>query len=1113
MKKAIGKSFSLLLAMLLVLSSFTILTDLGSVKTQAASWNGYNYGGGSVEGYQTILDAYGIDYDVYMKWLDDHDADSANPHYYLGTPYEEYDHRNPYGDCDGAYGDYDEPGVAAMNCTGFVWHVLYKAAVHSGASDEQIDELGVMGGVLSSWSSNGVYRIFFDDLDEAYDSGVLEKGDVMWIYGDDDNHNAIFYGDNPHDWWYWDSAGDENRYCEVHAIGDCLGVYVCKVTQPDIIQLSINTRSGGSSCFGTKYCVFTSQSAAQKAIDNPNSDAAWDKRIGTIVLDSKGSGTLREKSAPSKSELWKDGKAQTNLSYFSSSAREVDSWNTYYAVQWSASEGNMTDKSVHVFKDSGKRDSNGCRIFSFNAPKKVATPEFTTAKSTYSGVSLKWKAVKGAERYRIYYKSAKGVWTRMAETTSTSYLDKDVISGKSYTYTIRCVDKDGNFTSSFNNTGWKVTHKVLDTPKMKSLKSEADGLRLKWGAVDGAVRYRVYYKNIKGNWVRMATTSKTEYLDSKVSYGSSYVYTMRCVDKDGDFVSGYSAGGWKGTYKGLDTTPTITSLTSEPQGIKLGWDAVEGAAKYRLYHKNSSGKWERIGETADTGYLDENVTAGNSYTYTIRCLNSSGSVSSGYDSTGWTQKYTGLSTPKITGVTSEAGGNRIKWDPVENAYKYRVYYKNSNGNWIKMTETAATEYVHSNAVSGTSYTYTVRCVNSKGGFTSDFDRTGYKSTYKAPDPEINKAESVDGGLKVSWKKISGVPKYRVFRYGSDGWERLADVTGTSYTDKNVKSGTEYRYTLRSLDSSGNYSSGYSKAGYKATYIATPVIDTATVSSDGIALSWKAVKGAYGYRVFKYGANGWNRIATVTSTSYTDTAVKSDTTYKYTVRCVDKDGDYISSYKSAGKSAKFIAAPVATKLVCNNSGVTVTWDAVEGASLYRVFRKNGSTWDKLGDTSSTSFTDKTVGDGKTYTYTIRCMDKSKNYISDFIHKGFTIKYVQYIDFDVVSDENGVTVSWAGIEGAASYKVYKKTDGSTWKTADTVDGTSWTDTKAQEGSTYLYTVRAMDENGVFISGYLSQGKQITYEKPQPPEEEPEQGTEYESQIIYEGTEPGAEAPLPQ
>ncbi len=299
MAKIFKKGFSVLLTAVMLFSTLTVIADLGVIKTHAASWNGYNYGGGEVEGYQTILDAYGIDYDVYMKWLDDHDADSNNPYYYLGTPYEEYDHRNPYGDCRGAYGDYDEPGVAAMNCTGFVWHVLYKAAVHSGASAAQIDELGVMGGVLSSWYSNGVYRIFFDDLDDAYDSGVLEKGDVMWIYGDDDNHNAIFYGDDPHDWMYWDSAGDENRYCEVHAIGDCLGVYVCKVTQPDYIELHINTSKGDSSCFGAKYCVFTSQSAAQAAINNPNNDSLWDKRVGTITLDNTGHGVLRNQSAPS----------------------------------------------------------------------------------------------------------------------------------------------------------------------------------------------------------------------------------------------------------------------------------------------------------------------------------------------------------------------------------------------------------------------------------------------------------------------------------------------------------------------------------------------------------------------------------------------------------------------------------------------------------------------------------------------------------------------------------------------------------------------------------------------------------------------------------------------
>ncbi|MBQ1436708.1 MAG: hypothetical protein IIZ07_02095, partial [Ruminococcus sp.] len=138
-----------------------------------------------------------------MNWMKSHENDN----YYLGTPYVAYDHRNPRGDCGGAHGELDIPGQAALNCTGFVWHVLYKAAVLSGASRSQINSLPVMGNVTPTWSRLGVYRVYFRTKEEALRSGILEKGDLLWIYGTKDCHNAIFYGDNPSHDKFWHSAG------------------------------------------------------------------------------------------------------------------------------------------------------------------------------------------------------------------------------------------------------------------------------------------------------------------------------------------------------------------------------------------------------------------------------------------------------------------------------------------------------------------------------------------------------------------------------------------------------------------------------------------------------------------------------------------------------------------------------------------------------------------------------------------------------------------------------------------------------------------------------------------------------------------------------------------
>ena len=41
-------------------------------------------------------------------------------------------------------------------------------------------------------------------------------------------------------------------------------------------------------------------------------------------------------------------------------------------------------------------------------------------------------------------------------------------------------------------------------------------------------------------------------------------------------------------------------------------------------------------------------------------------------------------------------------------------------------------------------------------------------------PKISKAESVNGGVKISWGKVKGAEKYRVYYIVSKVWTRLAD---------------------------------------------------------------------------------------------------------------------------------------------------------------------------------------------------------------------------------------------------------------------------------------------------------------------------------------------------
>ena len=49
-------------------------------------------------------------------------------------------------------------------------------------------------------------------------------------------------------------------------------------------------------------------------------------------------------------------------------------------------------------------------------------------------------------------------------------------------------------------------------------------------------------------------------------------------------------------------------------------------------------------------------------------------------------------------------------------------------------------------------------------------------------PKISKAESVYGGVKLTWNKVNGAAKYRVYYKGRKGWTRMVDTTSTSYID-------------------------------------------------------------------------------------------------------------------------------------------------------------------------------------------------------------------------------------------------------------------------------------------------------------------------------------------
>ena len=370
------------------------------------------------------------------------------------------------------------------------------------------------------------------------------------------------------------------------------------------------------------------------------------------------------------------------------------------------------------------KTSNGktatCKV-TVNLP----APQITGLANTKGGIKISWNKVDGAYGYRLYYKPASGGWKRFKDTTATSFTDSGVVPNKTETYTIRCIDKNGKTVSGFNSKGWSKKYTPV-APTITRLSNTSKGVSVTWNKIAGVYGYRLYQKTSNG-WKRIKDTTATSYTDSAVSANQTKTYTIRCIDKKGKTVSGFYSKGWSKKY--TPVAPTISKLDNTSGGIKLSWNKIAGVYGYRLYYKTSSGGWKRFKDTTATSFTDSGVSPNRTETYTIRCIDKNGKTVSGYNSKGWSKKYT-AATPKITKLTNRSKGVSVTWNKIAGVYGYRLYRKYDRGSWTKVKDTTSTSFTDSGAKKGKKVTYTVRCIDRKGKTVSGFNSKGWSITRK-----------------------------------------------------------------------------------------------------------------------------------------------------------------------------------------------------------------------------------------------------------------------------------------------------------------------------------------------------------------------------------------------
>ncbi len=258
-------------------------------------------------------------------------------------------------------------------------------------------------------------------------------------------------------------------------------------------------------------------------------------------------------------------------------------------------------------------------------------------------------------------------------------------------------------------------------------------------------------------------------------------------------------------------------------------------------------------------------------------------------------------------------------------------------------------------------------------------------------PALKSLSNANGGLVLKWAGAKNAKSYRVYRCatGEKGWTFIGKTTGYSFADKNTQSGVTYKYTVRSVNEAGH--GGFDKKGISILRLSSPNNIKYTNAKDCVKVTWKSVKGANGYRVYRQttGQTDWTFLKTVKTCEYVDKTVSSGVQYRYTVKATYSK--YYSGHYSDGAFLKYIATPVTQNVVTYPNKLVFTWGSVKGAAYYRVYRRGvGEGWTRLADVKGTTYTDKSVKKGEKYRYTVKAF--SGSFTSAYDSDGVLLKYM-------------------------------------------------------------------------------------------------------------------------
>ena len=264
----------------------------------------------------------------------------------------------------------------------------------------------------------------------------------------------------------------------------------------------------------------------------------------------------------------------------------------------------------------------------------------------------------------------------------------------------------------------------------------------------------------------------------------------------------------------------------------------------------------------------------------------------------------------------------------------------------------STTFTQEALIDGTTYFYIVTAVNGVGEGTpsAEVSATPVAAVAVPASPAGVAAIAGDTQVTITWNPVAGATGYNIYWSIAPG---VTIATGTKisgatspYVQQALVNGTTYYYIVTAVNALGEGVASAQVSASPAAPVAVPAAPagvTATAGDTQITISWNPVPGATSYNIYWATAPGvttasGTRISGA-SNPYFQTALINGTMYYYIVTAVNAMGESIASAGiSAAPAAPTLApgAPGGVAAVAGDGEVTITWNAVAGATSYNIY---------------------------------------------------------------------------------------------------------------------------------------------------------------------------------